>query len=84
MRRRTGISTTVVSVLGVFRCQAFSYPPLADSSAQIKTELVVEKDGKFTFDRVRLCQVFRPEELRGRGYPAISGQRPHGGPDDGH
>ena len=69
MRTRTGIFTTMLSVLGMLGCLAFSYPALADSPAQLKTELVVEKDGKFTLDRVRLCQVFRPEELGGGATP---------------
>ena len=65
MRIRTGIFTTLISVFGVLGCLAFSYPALADSSSQLTTELVAEKDGKFTLDRVRLCQVFRPAELGG-------------------
>lgn len=59
--------TRILAVLiGLFVCygQTLAATP-ADVEAKLKADMVTAKNEKFTIDRIRICQLFRPKELGG-------------------
>lgn len=66
MTRRFVLATVALGLCGLL---ASSYPAFAETKdnmkARLRADLVTEKDGRFTIERVRICQLVRPKELGG-------------------
>lgn len=65
----TRTSLLPVATIVLMGFTAFPIQPFAkatdDIRAKLSSDVVAEKDGTFTIDRLRICRLFRPKELGG-------------------